>query len=276
VTNIEHDHPDVFEDLADVTQAFKDFAARRAAGAPALLCADDAVTFDLADDLDAPVVLYGTDPRATFRTVVGDDGEHRFRRDGEELARFTLAVPGFHNVQNATAALATCALLDVDPAQAAPGLARFTGASRRFQVLGTAAGVTVVDDYAHHPTELRATLSAARAQGARRVIVVVQPHRYSRTQIFGQELGRAAAASDVVIVTEVYGAGEAPVPGVSGRLVADAAASAGANVQYQPHLPDVVDDLAELVEDGDLVLTTGAGDVTQVGPALLNRLGGTG
>jgi UDP-N-acetylmuramate--alanine ligase len=276
VTNIEHDHPDEFEDLADVVRAFRDFAARRPDGASALLCADDDATRALADDLDDPVVLYGTDPRATFRTVVGEDGEHRFRRGGEELARFTLSVPGFHNVQNATAALATCALLDVDPAEAAPGLARFTGASRRFQILGKAAGVTVVDDYAHHPTELRATLAAARTQEARRVIVVVQPHRFSRTQLLGQELGRAAAASDIVVVTEVYGAGEAPVPGVSGRLVADAAASAGANVRYQPHLPDVIDDLAALVEEGDLVLTTGAGDVTQVGPALLSRLGGVG
>ena len=276
VTNVEHDHPDEFADLAAVTQAFRDFADRRAVGAPALLCADDAGARDLAERISGPVLLYGTDPRAELRTIVGEDGEHRFRRAGEELARFTLAVPGYHNVQNATAALASCVLLGVDPAAAAPGLARFTGATRRFQLLGTAAGITVVDDYAHHPTELRATLAAARSRGARRVVVVVQPHRYSRTRSFGEELGRAASAGDIVVVTDVYGAGEAPVPGVSGRLVADAAAAAGANVRYRPHLTDVVDELVDLVDEGDLVLITGAGDVTQVGPALLSRLGGRG
>lgn len=276
ITNVEHDHPDEFSDLDAVSQAFREFAGRRSVGAPALLCADDRGTRDLAERIADPVALYGTDPRAELRTVVGEDGEHSFRRAGEELARFRLGIPGRHNVQNATAALAACVLLDVDPAEAARGLARFTGAARRFQILGSAQGVTVVDDYAHHPTELRATLSAARSLDSRRVIVVVQPHRYSRTQAFGEELGRAAAAGDIVIVTDVYAAGEPPVPGVSGRLVAGAATSAGANVRYCPHLTEVVDELGDLVTAGDLVLTTGAGDVTQVGPALLSRLGGTG
>jgi UDP-N-acetylmuramate--alanine ligase len=120
------------------------------------------------------------------------------------------------------------------------GLARFTGAARRFQRLGEVRGVTVVDDYAHHPTELRATLAAARSTGPERVVVVVQPHRYSRTQVLGAELGRAAAAADVVVVTDVYASSETPVPGVTGRLVADAAAAAGATVVYEPHLTDVV------------------------------------
>ncbi len=276
ITNLEHDHPDEFADLAAVTQAFRDFADRRAVGAPALACADDPGSRDLAERIASPTHLYGTDPRATWRTVPGEDGVHRLRHDGEELARFSVGVPGHHNVLNATAALATCALLDVDPAAAAPGLARFTGAARRFQDLGTAVGVTVVDDYAHHPTELRATLSAARSRADRRLILVVQPHRYSRTQAFGEELGRAASAADLVLVTDVYAAGESPVPGVSGRLVADAATAAGANVRYCPHLTAVVDELVDVVEEGDLVLTTGAGDVTRVGPTLLARLGGGG
>ncbi len=276
VTNVEHDHPDEFSDLAAVTQAFRDFADRRAVGAPALLCVDDLGARELATRLEPPVALYGTDPRAALRTVVADDGDLSFRHDGEELARYRLAVPGHHNVQNATAALATCVLLDVDPAAAAAGLRRFTGAARRFQILGTAAEVTVVDDYAHHPTELRATLAAARDHHDGRIVLVVQPHRYSRTHAFGEELGRAAAAADLVIVTDVYAAGEAPVPGISGRLVADAARRAGANVRHHAHLSEVVDDLVELTDPGDLVLTTGAGDVTQVGPALLSRLGGVG
>jgi UDP-N-acetylmuramate--alanine ligase len=274
ITNLEHDHPDEFSDLAAVTRVFRDFAQRRAVGAPTLLCADDAGTRSLAEEIDDPVLLYGTDARADIRTVVGDDGHHVLRQGGQDIARFTLAVPGRHNILNATAALATCVLLDIDPADAAPGLARFTGAARRYQHLGVAADVTVVDDYAHHPTELRATLAAARSATAARIVVVVQPHRYSRTEVFGEELGRAAAAADVVVVTEVYASGESPVPGVSGRTVADAATAAGANVHYEPHLADVVTTLADLVQPGDLVLTTGAGDVTQVGPALLKRLGG--
>lgn len=276
VTNVEHDHPDEFADLASVTQAFRGFADRRAVGATALLCADDPGARALAERIAAPVEMYGTDARARYRTVIREDGELSFRQDGDELARYQLTVPGHHNVQNATAALATCVLLGADPAAAAAGLHRFTGAARRFQVLGTAAGVTVVDDYAHHPTELRATLAAARSRTDGRVVLVVQPHRYSRTQAFGVELGRAAAAADVVVVTDVYAAGEAPVPGVSGHLVADAARAAGANVRHQGHLSDVIDELVDLVGDGDLVLVTGAGDVTQVGPALLDRLGGNG
>jgi UDP-N-acetylmuramate--alanine ligase len=153
-----------------------------------------------------------------------------------------------------------------------PGLTSFTGAARRFQILGEAHGVTVVDDYAHHPTELRTTLAAARVRARGRVVVVVQPHRYSRTRVLGTELGRVAAAADVVVVTDVYAASEEPEPGISGHLVADAAEAAGARVIWQPHLGTVVDELAALAQPDDLVLVTGAGDVSQVGPALLERL----
>ncbi|MFA9445441.1 UDP-N-acetylmuramate--L-alanine ligase [Egicoccus sp. AB-alg6-2] len=273
VTNLEHDHPDEFTDEADVVAAFEDFLARRTEGAPAILCADDPGSFALADTIGGPVLTYGTSPRADLRLLLGDDGVHELRREGELACTLQLGVPGRHNALNAAAALAVCASLGVDLQRAADGLTRFTGAARRFQRLGTAGDVEVVDDYAHHPTELRATLAAARSTGADRIVVVVQPHRYSRTQVLGAELGRAAAAADLVVVTDVYASSEAPVPGVTGRLVADAAESAGAKVVYQPHLGDVVEALVEHVRAGDLVLTTGAGDVTQVGPALLARLG---
>ena len=273
VTNLEHDHPDEFADEAAVREAFVAFLARRPPGAPAVLCADDEGTAALASAVDGNVITYGTDPRADVRVVAADDG-HRLRIGGEDVARFSLAVPGQHNLLNATAALAVCHHVGADVQEAATGLGRFTGAARRFQRLGSADGIEVVDDYAHHPTELRATLAAARAVQTGRVVLVVQPHRYSRTELFGAELGRAAAAADVVVVTEVYGSGEAPVPGVSGRLVADAASGAGATVRYEPHLTDVVDTLLGIVAAGDLVLTTGAGDVTRVGPALLDRLRG--
>ncbi len=274
VTNLEHDHPDEFEDLHAVRQAFIGFLERRAPGAPALLCLDDPGSAWLAEHIDAPVVTYGEDPRAEVR-VIADDAGAEVRIHGEPAARLTLSVPGVHNLRNAPAAVAVCHLLGVDAAAAGEGLTSFTGAVRRFQRLGTVGGIEVVDDYAHHPTELRATLAAARQQRPERIVVVVQPHRYSRTEVFGAELGRAAAGADVVIVTDVYGSTEAPVPGITGKLVADAAAEAGASVVYRPSLREVMDELVATVRAGDLVLTAGAGDVTSVGPALLQRLGAT-
>ncbi len=271
VTNLEHDHVDEFDDLDAVREAFLGFLDRRAPGAPAVLCLDDPGSAWLAGRTDAPVVTYGDAPGAQVRLVPGRDGTV-VRIDGTEVARLELAVPGLHNLRNATAALAACHLLGADVAAAARGLSTFTGAARRFQRLGVVAGVEVVDDYAHHPTELRATLAAARQLGPDRIVVLVQPHRYTRTQAFGAELGRAAAAADLVIVTDVYGSTERPVPGVSGKLVADAAEDAGASVVYRPSLGEAIEELLQVTRPGDLVLTTGAGDVTTVGPALLERL----
>lgn len=271
VTNLEHDHVDEFDDLDAVREAFLGFLDRRAPGAPAVVCLDDPGSGWLTGRIDAPVVTYGEHPASDVRLVLGRDGAV-VRIDGTEVTPLELAVPGIHNLRNAVAALAVCYQLGSDVEAAARGLATFTGAARRFQRLGNVAGVEVVDDYAHHPTELRATLAAARQLGPGRIVVVVQPHRYSRTEALGAELGRAAAAADLVIVTDVYGSTERPVPGVSGMLVADAAEAAGASVVFRPSLGETLDELVEVVRAEDLVLTTGAGDVTTVGPALLARL----
>ncbi len=271
VTNIELDHPDVFAGLEETDTAFRAFLERRSANAPAVLCADDPGSQRLAD-IPGEVVTYGQDPRANFRLVPVAAQRARLRHNGTDLVAFSLGVPGRHNLLNAAAALTVCHLVGVDVEAAATGLASFAGVQRRFQRLGTVADVEVVDDYAHHPTELRATLAAARSISRGRVVLVVQPHRFSRTVVLGAELGRAAAGADLVVVTEVYGADEQPVPGVSGELVAAAAREAGAKVVWEPHLVDVPRTLAALVEPGDVVLVTGAGDVSQVGPALLNLL----
>lgn len=273
VTNSELDHPDQFDEVADVHQIFRDFLDLRRPDGVAIVCLDDPGSAALRDHATGPVVTYGEHPDADVRLVTEGPGRGRVRTGRAEAARLQLQVPGVHNLLNATAALAVCHVEGVDLATAADGLTSFTGAARRFQVLGSARGVTVVDDYAHHPTELRATLAAARSREPGRVIVVVQPHRYSRTRVFGAELGRAAAAADVVVVTDVYAASEAPEPGVSGHLVSDAAAAAGARVIWEPHLGRMVDVLADLVQPEDLVLVTGAGDVNQVGPALIEALG---
>jgi UDP-N-acetylmuramate--alanine ligase len=270
VTNVEHDHPETFVDVEDVLGTFEAFLARRAPGAPAIVCIDDPGARRLLGRVADPVISYGTDPAADVRLVErGDRSEVVI--DGRTHP-LTLTVPGRHNRLNALAAIAVCQALGVEVTDALVGLQRFTGAARRFQTVGEAGGVRIVDDYAHHPTELRATLAAARSLDPTRVVCVVQPHRYSRTAVLGAELGRAAAGADVVVVTDVYGAGEPPVPGVSGALVADAARAAGARVVHEPHLSAVADVLAGIVRPGDLVLVTGAGDVTQVGPSLLARL----
>ena len=272
VTNLELDHPEVYRDLDDVLDAFTAFLARRRPGGVAVVCADDPGVRRLLQRIDGPVVTYGTAADAEVRLVERDGQPHVLVDDvAHPLA---LGVPGQHNLLNAVGAVATCRVLGAPMAGVLEGLARFRGAARRFQRLGEVDGVSIVDDYAHHPTELRATLAAARSTGAARIVCVVQPHRYSRTAVLGAELGRAAAGADIVIVTEVYGAGERAVPGVNGALVAEAARAAGARVTYEPHLGSVAGLLADEVRSGDLVLITGAGDVSQVGPSLLALLGG--
>ena len=274
VTNLELDHPEVYRDLDDVVETFAAFVTRVRPGGSLVACVDDPGVRALLARVDVDAVTYGTSPDADVRLVAGPDGTDLVVEGVAHPLR--LAVPGHHNLLNAAAAVTSARLVGAEVAAAIEGVERYRGTARRFQLIGEAGGVTVVDDYAHHPTELRATLAAARTTGPARIVCVVQPHRYSRTAVLGEELGRAAAGADLVIVTEVYGAGEPAVPGVNGLLVARAAEAAGAVVRYEPHLGEVPALLASEVREGDLVLVTGAGDVTQVGPGLLSILGGDG
>ena len=279
VTNAELDHHDEYADLEDVLATYERFLAHRTDGAPAILCADDHGARRLAASAAGPVLTYGQTPDADVQltAVTLDDGGSRcvLRRDGDDFAELVLRLPGLHNLLNATAALVAATWAGADVAAAVEGLASFGGAQRRFQRIGTAGGVTVIDDYAHHPTELVATLSAARQAAVHgRLVAVFQPHRYSRTAALAGGLGRALAGADVAVVTDVYAAGEAPEPGVTGELVAAAASAAGVETHYVEGLPDVPAAVAELVSPGDLVLTMGAGDITLVGPLLLQALGG--
>jgi UDP-N-acetylmuramate--alanine ligase len=186
----------------------------------------------------------------------------------------TVAVPGRHNALNAAGALAVVTELGVDPEAAARALAGYTGVARRFESRGDVAGVHLVDDYAHLPTEVRAALAAGRSGGWGRVVAVFQPHRYSRTQALWEEFADAFRDADVLVLTDIYPAGEAPRPGVTGRLLLDAVrgANPGADVRWAPRLDDAVDLLAEELSDGDLCLTLGAGDVTTVADRLAPRL----
>jgi UDP-N-acetylmuramate--alanine ligase len=182
-------------------------------------------------------------------------------------------VPGIHNLRNAVGALASVEALGGPLEPAIEALGAFSGVGRRFERLGEHGGVAVVDDYAHHPSELSATLAAARqAFPGRRLVAVFQPHLYSRTIAHGTAMGRALAAADLVFVTEIYAAREQPVPGVSGRQVAEAAAKAGADARFEPVRADVGRRVREALEPGDVVLTLGAGDITRVAPELVRWL----
>ena len=279
VTNVDLDHHDEFADLAAVDRAFLAFLERRLPGSPAIVCRDDAGVRRILPHVTEPVATYGADADAALRIVDAELHPRGARfglvHRGQDVGRFEISLPGWHNIANATAAALASAHAGAGWDAIRRGLAIFAGAGRRFERLGTAAGVTVVDDYGHHPAELRATLAAARQTAPDgRVIAVFQPHRFSRTAALGAELGAALVDADMVIVTDVYGAGEQPVAGVNGELVARAATKAGVETHYVPSVADVPTRLVELVESGDLVLTLGAGDITEVGPVALQRLRG--
>jgi UDP-N-acetylmuramate--alanine ligase len=195
--------------------------------------------------------------------------------DGESLGRLALRVPGLHNVRNALAAVGAGIAIGVTLDAMRPGLEGFTGVERRFQRLGEVAGVTVIDDYAHHPTEIRATLDAARAAfPRRRIVAAFQPHLYSRTRDLATEFGSALAAADVVFLTEIYPAREQPIAGVTAGLIADAMTRSGRSLAWRGDRPALASALAATVRAGDIVLTLGAGDITRTGPELLRALGG--
>jgi UDP-N-acetylmuramate--alanine ligase len=276
VTNIEADHLDIYTDLADIKRAFAQFVR----GARAIvLCADDAGANGLATPSATEVIRYGIespDARLVARDVDDCGASTAFSvvYDDEPLGRVELSVPGRHNLLNALAALGAGLALGADFGAMARGLAGFVGAERRFQRLGETRGVTVVDDYAHHPTEIEATIAAARsAFPGRRLIAAFQPHLYSRTRDFAPQFGRALARADAVFLTEIYPARERPIDGVTSSLVENALARSGGTVTWRGERDALAAALAGAVQAGDVVLTIGAGDITKTGRELLERLG---
>ncbi|HET8634136.1 MAG TPA: UDP-N-acetylmuramate--L-alanine ligase [Gemmatimonadales bacterium] len=274
VNNVEPDHLECYGSLEQLEAAFAEFAGR---ADTVLIGADDAGARRVAGNLRNRVWRFGTaaDAEIHIGAVRQDASGSRSAitlPDGRRVT-LTLRVPGMHNVRNAAGALGAVAALDGAVERALEALAEFSGVGRRFDRLGEAGGVVLVDDYAHHPSELVATLAAARqAYPERRLVAVFQPHLYSRTQEHGAAMGQALAAADVVVVADVYGAREAPVPGITGQLVADAAAQAGADVTFEPDRSALGRQVRARLRPGDLVLTLGAGDITRLGPELLAAL----
>ena len=286
ITNIEADHLDNWGTSERYADGFARFATAERVE-QVVINGDDPGARALAERLRADpavragVITYGesagVDARLTDVSSAGMTARARLDHDGREHG-LELAVPGRHNLWNAAAAFVVGELLGLDADALLAGARSFAGTSRRFQLVGAVAldggDVTVVDDYAHHPTEIARALEAGRgAAGGGRLIACFQPHLFSRTRIFAEEFGRALAAADLVVLTDVYPAREEPEPGVTGELVADAARAAGADVRYVPDKTGLPAALAGLVRGGDLVMTLGAGDITRVGPALLERLG---
>jgi UDP-N-acetylmuramate--alanine ligase len=282
VTNVELDHIDHYADLAEVERAFEQFVETVDAGGFSVMCADDPGSARLAAWARAAghdVRTYGlhddADLRLTALTVHGTSSRYEPVLHGRRLPPVSLLVPGAHLALNSAAALLTGIGLGLPETLLVEGLGGYTGVRRRMELKGTVGGVSVYDDYAHNPTKVRVQLVAAREVAGRgRLIVAFQPHLYSRTAAFATEFGEALGAADEVIVMDVYGAREDPVPGVTGALVADAVPLPREHVVFEPSWSAVPGRLADLAQPGDLVLTMGAGDITQVGPEVLRLLGG--
>jgi UDP-N-acetylmuramate--alanine ligase len=295
VTNLDREHMDCYHDMADVERAFLDFMDRVPFYGAVTACIDNALLKGILPRVRRRVFTYGVVAEADYRLELGDFGKvpaapeqsrdaqlESGSRQGNTYSRFQvhtaagtlgpfeLHVPGRHNVLNATAAVAIARQLDVAPEKIAEGLANFCGVDRRFQRRGEARGVAVVDDYGHHPTEIRATLAAARECSRGRVHVVFQPHRFSRTLDLLGEFSSAFTDADTVIVLPIYAASEEPIPGVTAERLAELIQ--GPRVEFAPDFAAAVGAIAGVTRDGDLILTLGAGSVSQLAPQILAML----
>ncbi|MEV7453265.1 UDP-N-acetylmuramate--L-alanine ligase [Streptomyces nigra] len=279
VLNVELDHHANYASMEEIYDSFVTFADRITEGGTLVISADQDGARELTRRVAGRgprVVTYGEAQDADVRVLSvepqGLKSEVTVLLDGQELT-FTVSVPGRHYALNAVAALAAGAALGVPAAELAPAIAAYTGVKRRLQLKGEAAGAQVIDSYAHHPTEMTADLQAMRsAAGDGRIVVVYQPHLFSRTQELGKEMGEALALADASLVLDIYPAREDPIPGITSELVVDAARAAGADVTPVHDKSEVPSLVAGMTKPGDLVLTMGAGDVTDLGPLILDRL----
>ncbi|MFJ9249704.1 UDP-N-acetylmuramate--L-alanine ligase [Streptomyces sp. NPDC101776] len=278
VLNVELDHHANYASMEEIYESFQTFADRIVPGGTLVISADHEgareLTRRVADSVKA--VTYGeaedADVRILSVVAQGLKSEVTVLLGGEELT-FTVSVPGRHYASNAVAALAAGVALGIPAGELAPALAAYTGVKRRLQLKGEVAGVQVIDSYAHHPTEMTADLEAMRAAASSaRLLVVFQPHLFSRTQELGKEMGQSLALADASLVLDIYPAREDPIPGVTSDLIIEAARVAGADVTPVHDKADVPEAVAGMAKPGDLVLTMGAGDVTDLGPRILDRL----
>jgi UDP-N-acetylmuramate--alanine ligase len=278
LTTLETDHLDCYRDLEDIKGAFVQFASRVPFYGFVVLCLDEPALLDIMPSLNKnKIVTYGLNPQADVQA-----SEIRYKENtssflvtqaGKDLGRITIQVPGQHNVQNALAAISVGLELNIPFEKVKAGIEKFSGVYRRWEKKGEAEGITVYDDYAHHPTECRATLAGAKSGWKRRVVCVFQPHLYSRTRDFYEEFGKSFLLSDVLVVTDVYPAREEPIQGVTGELIVHAARRFGhKEAHYVPEKKTVPAFLRSIVRPGDLVITMGAGDIWKFGEQFLKDI----
>jgi UDP-N-acetylmuramate--alanine ligase len=277
LTTLETDHLDCYRDLEDIKSAFIQFASKVPFYGFVVLCLDEPALQDIMPKLKKKIITYGLNGQADLQAI---DIRHRQNtstflvvHNGTDLGEVTLQIPGKHNVQNALAAIAVGLELGVPFEKIAAGVAKFTGVFRRWEVKAEVKGITIVDDYAHHPTEIKATLAGAKSGWRRRVVCVFQPHLYSRTRDFYDEFGRSFFNADVLVLTDVYPAREEPIQGVNGELIANAAKEFGhKQVHYVPDKKAVPAFLLSIVQPGDIVITMGAGDIWRFGEDFIAQL----
>jgi UDP-N-acetylmuramate--alanine ligase len=285
VTNIDREHMDCYRNMRDVKNTFLEFMDRVPFYGMIVACNDDAILRKLLPEVRRRTVTYGTRRGSDFFIKletdfvpgrVGESGPlSRFRVSYREkkLGEFSLHVPGAHNVLNATAAIAVGVGLDIEPGAIRFALDQFRGVDRRFQLRGRVGGVSVIDDYGHHPTEIKATLAAARQCGFRKIHVVFQPHRYTRTRDLMAEFTQAFGGADSLFVLDIYAASEQPIEGISGEALAGAIREKGGHgADHVSSFADAVSAAAAAAQDGDMILTLGAGSVAQLGPMIVDKL----
>ncbi|MCX7816373.1 MAG: UDP-N-acetylmuramate--L-alanine ligase [Syntrophales bacterium] len=277
ITNIDREHLDFYRGIEDIRESFLKFANSVPFYGCAVVCGDDPNVLCILPEVKRRIVTYGIkngDYRARDIKFLGRSSLFTVCYQGSTLGQVEINVPGRFNVYNSLAAVAVGRELDMDFEDIREGLRQFSGVHRRLEVKGEVNGVTVVDDYGHHPTEIYETLAAARMMwDGRRLIVVFQPHRYTRTKALFDEFSKAFPEADVLIVTEIYAASEDPIPGVSGEALFSALKERNkGEVHYIANLDDVVDFLVEIVRPTDVVITQGAGSVWKVGESLLKRM----
>jgi UDP-N-acetylmuramate--alanine ligase len=283
VTNIDREHMDCYRNMRDVRRAFLAFIDRIPFYGIAVVCNDDPLLRRLFPEIKRRMVTYGTRRGSDFLIKRGGGkvdfsesipiNHFQIAYKGNELGEFRLHVPGAHNVLNATAAIAVGAGLEIQIEQIRTALENFRGVDRRFQLRGKTAGVSVIDDYGHHPTEIQATLAAARQCGFRQIHVVFQPHRYTRTRDLMDEFAMAFQGADSLFVLDVYAASEQPIEGITGETLATKIVERGArSAQYVGSFSDAVTAVAAVARAGDMVLTLGAGSVSQLGAMILDQL----
>lgn len=283
VTNIDREHMDCYRDMEDVEQTFLTFMDRVPFYGMVVVCNDDERLRGLLPKLRRRAVTYGTRDDSDFHIVDAGTGvagakekpksEFGVRYQGKSLGDFRLHVPGRHNVLNATAAIAVGIGLDIATIDIRAALEKFRGVDRRFQLRGKVGEVSVIDDYGHHPTEIRATLAAARQCGFRQIHVIFQPHRYTRTQLLAEEFSTAFSDADSVLVLDIYAASESPILGVTGEWLARRIAERGQkNATYVSSMSEAAEIATQLASDRDMILTLGAGNVSQLGPQIVQLL----